>query len=207
MARIVAIGASQGGVAGLVRIVRGLPKDFPATILITLHVGSSPSVLPSILAEIGVLPARHAVNHEVPRKGHIYVAPPDHHMLVVGGHLELTHGPRENWTRPAIDPLFRTTAEAYGPNATGVILSGRLNDGTAGLYEIKRRGGTTIVQDPSEAESAEMPRSALAHVRIDYTLPVANIATLLIELARRENGAMQAHAKAGAVQRGPDGIR
>jgi len=186
MAKIVAIGASQGGVAALVRLVRGLPTDFPAAILIAQHVGASPSVLPSILDELGRLPARHAQDRDVIEPQRIFIAPPDHHMLVVDGELHLTRGPRENWARPAIDPLFRTAAEAYGPDATAVVLTGRLNDGTAGLYEVKRRGGITVVQDPADAEVGQMPAAALENVDVDYCLPIAEIPELLTRLARSE---------------------
>ena len=186
MAKIVAIGASQGGVAALVTLVRGLPHDFPATILIALHVGSSPSVLPSILDDLGRLPAKHAENGDKIAPQRIFVAPPDHHMLVVDGELHLTRGPRENWARPAIDPLFRTAAESYGADTMAVVLTGRLNDGTAGLYEVKRRGGVAIVQDPSDAEVAEMPSAALENVEVDFCLPIAEMPDLLTRLARAE---------------------
>jgi two-component system chemotaxis response regulator CheB len=138
MARVIAIGASHGGVEALRAVVGRLPADFPAPILVALHIGAEESILPSILEDSGALSASHAYNGERLRPGHIYVAPPDRHLIVVDGRAGLSHGPRENWVRPAIDPLFRSLAEAHGPEAVGVVLTGRLNDGTAGLFEIKR---------------------------------------------------------------------
>jgi two-component system, chemotaxis family, protein-glutamate methylesterase/glutaminase len=184
MAPIVAIGASQGGVDALHRLVSHLPADFPAAILIVVHVGRGPSLLPSILNDIRRLPASHAIHGERIRPGHIYVAPPDHHLLVKDGELRLSRGPRENWTRPAIDPLFRCVAEEYGPAGIGVILTGNLSDGTVGLYEIKRRGGVAIVQDPGEAEARSMPMSALNNVAVDYCLPLAELPALLMRLVK-----------------------
>src|SRR5690349_4115921 len=138
MASIVAVGASQGGIQPLRTLVGGLPPDFAAPLLIVHHIGAAESVLPSILNDCGVLSAAFASNHEPLIAGRIYIAPPDHHMLVNDGRIELTRGPRENWARPAVDPLFRSVAMFHGPAAIGIVLSGRLNDGTSGLFEIKR---------------------------------------------------------------------
>lgn len=186
MAKIVVVGASQGGVIPLVTIVKGLPKDFPAPILIVLHIGAARSMLPQVLNDTRSLPAVHARHGEELLPGHVYVAPPDRHMVVTANGIELNRGPRENWARPAIDPLFRSAAEVFGPEVIGVILSGRLNDGTSGLYEIKRRGGLALVQDPEEAEAASMPQSAMDNVSIDYSVPVAEIPALLNRLVREE---------------------
>ncbi len=120
----------------------------------------------------------------------IYVAPPDHHLVVELGHMRLTRGPRENWARPAVDPLFRSAALAYGPAVTGVVLTGGLNDGTAGLYEIKQHSGTTIVQDPNDAVDPSMPRSALKHVVVDHCLPLAGIPALLTTLVAEQIDAL-----------------
>jgi two-component system chemotaxis response regulator CheB len=182
MDRIVVIGASQGGTDALRQMASGLPRDFPAPVLAVIHIGAGPSTLPSILAHAGPLPAMHAKDGEAIRGGQIYVAPPDLHMRVADRHIELTRGPRENWVRPAIDPLFRTAAELYGPGAIGVVLTGRLNDGTSGLWEIKRRGGVSVVQDPVDAEEPSMPLSAIQNVSIDHCLPVAAIPMLLTRL-------------------------
>jgi two-component system chemotaxis response regulator CheB len=179
MASIVAIGASLGGIGALREVVCGLPVSFPAAILVVVHIGASPSILPSILNESRRLPVSHATHGERIRPGHIYIAPPDHHLTVKDGRLMLSRGPRENWTRPAIDPLFRCVAEEYGPDGIGVILTGNLSDGTVGLYEIKRRGGIAIVQDPAEAEAPSMPLSALHNVDVDYCVPLAEIPALI----------------------------
>lgn len=181
MERIVVMGASQGGVDALRTVVRGLPADFAAPVLVVLHVGPQ-SLLPTILNDLGRLPAAHAHDGDEIRPGHIFVAPPDHHMLVNDGRLELTRGPRENWARPALDPLFRTAAASYGEAVVGVVLTGRLNDGAAGLYEIKRQGGVAIVQEPGDAAAPSMPQSALAAAPVDFRLPLAAISEQLVQL-------------------------
>lgn len=187
MARIVVVGASQGGVRALNALIGALPSEFVPPILIVQHIGASRSMLPSILNDIDGDKAAFGQDGEPVCDHRIYVAPPDHHMLLNDGHLELTRGPRENWARPAVDPLFRTAAYYYGADAIGVILSGRLNDGTAGLYEIKRQGGVAIVQTPSEAEAGDMPRSALENVAIDYCVPIAEIPRLLSKLTKESD--------------------
>jgi len=164
-------------------LIGGLPPEFNAPVLIVQHIGAFQSLLPSILNELDGERAGFAKAGEPLRDFRIYVAPPDHHMLLNDGRLELTRGPRENWARPAIDPLFRSAAYHYGTNAIGIILSGRLNDGTAGLYEIKRMGGIAIVQTPKEAEAPDMPQSALHNVAVDYFLPVAEMPRLLMRLS------------------------
>ena len=183
MDRIVAIGASQGGIQSLRTLLGGLPPDFSAPVLVVQHIGAGASLLPAILNDVSVLEAGFGVQHEPLQSGRIYVAPPDHHMLVKGGQIELVRGPRENWARPAVDPLFRSAALNYGPDAIGIVLSGRLNDGTAGLFEIKRGGGVALVQTPHEAEAPDMPQSALENVSVDYCLPVAEMPRLLTRLA------------------------
>jgi two-component system chemotaxis response regulator CheB len=166
-------------------LVEGLPSDFSIPIAVGVHIGASQSILPSILSAVARLPALHPKNGDKLRPGVVYIAPPDHHLLIVDGEVELTRGPRENWARPAVDPLFRSAAEAYGPGAVGVVLTGGLNDGTAGLYEIKRRGGIAIVQDPSDAEAPSMPQSALQNVKADFVLPIDKIPGVLVQLAAR----------------------
>jgi two-component system chemotaxis response regulator CheB len=180
---IVVIGASAGGVQALLEVVRGFPSDLPAAIFVVVHVPSGKSALPEILARASGLPATHARNGEQFELGHIYVAPPDYHMLVRSGWIDLSHGPRENRTRPAIDPLFRSAARAFGPRVAGVILSGALGDGATGLLAVKSRGGYSIVQDPSEAIIESMPRSALRLVEIDSVLPAASIAAEIVRQA------------------------
>lgn len=182
--RIIVIGASLSGIDTLIHLVRLLPKTLAAPVLITQHVAShSPGMLPHFLSEAGPLTAQHPSSPQLLERGVIYVAPPDRHMMVQDHYVRLSHGPQENMARPAIDPLFRSAAIAYGPAAIGVVLTGQLDDGTAGLLAIKDRGGTTIVQDPSEAPASSMPLSALAHVQVDYTCKIADMAPLLTRLA------------------------
>jgi two-component system chemotaxis response regulator CheB len=183
---IFAIGASAGGIAALRQLASKLPSDFPGSILIVLHISpESNGLLPHILANSGPLPANNAVHNEPVLPGQIYVAPPNQHLLVsASGAIQISHGPKENRFRPAIDPLFRSVALVYGHRAAGIILSGALDDGTSGLCAIKRQGGLAIVQDPGEAEVPSMPQSALRHVKADYCLSIDAIAGLLPRLAR-----------------------
>ncbi|RCW72489.1 chemotaxis protein CheB [Pseudorhodoferax soli] len=176
---VVAIGASTGGFAPLGALIAQLPQDFPASVLVVQHIGPYRSGLAQRLARCGVLPARDASDREPLRPGVVYVAPPDAHLLAGPRHLQLSHGPKINHTRPAIDPLLRTCAIAHGPRAIGVVLSGLLDDGTAGLQDIKLCGGLAIVQDPGTAEAREMPMSALDNVAVDHCLPPESIGQLL----------------------------
>ena len=183
---IVVIGASAGGIEGIVEVVRGLPSDFPGSIFVVVHFpGSVTSTLPRILSRAGPLPARHAKDGESIRAGMIYVAPPDCHLTILDGHLHLSRGPKENGSRPAIDPLFRTAARSFGPRVVGVVLSGNLNDGTAGLIAIKQRGGLAMVQSLETALYPSMPRSAMEHLEVDYALAPADMGEHLITLARQ----------------------
>lgn len=206
---IIAIGASAGGVDALRQLAAALPDRLAAPVLVVLHVGAHRSELPELLNGAGPLPAKHADDGEIIRPGRIYVAPPDRHMIVANGRLRLLRTPKENWARPAIDPLFRSVAENDGPNAIGVVLTGNLNDGTLGLLDIKRCGGLAIAQDPSDAANPEMPRSAAAHVTLDYCLPLAEIAKLLIELVNGKEGKepdMSITSSQRNVGQGPDRI-
>ncbi len=185
---IIVIGASAGGVEALVTLVRSIPHGIPAAIFVVLHIpADSPSLLPEILGRAGSLKATQAKDGEEIKHGHIYVASPNNHLLVEEGKVRVVHGPRENRHRPAIDPLFRAAASEYGSRVVGVILSGALDDGSAGLMAIKRSGGIAIVQDPHEAMYPSMPYSAQSHVAVDYTLPVAEIGALLGSLAREDS--------------------
>jgi two-component system chemotaxis response regulator CheB len=179
----IVIGASSGGVAALSKLCASLPGDLPASVLVVLHIGARTSHLPKILASSGPLPAKHAEDGEAALPGHIYVAPPDHHMLLEDGTIRLNRGPKENHTRPAVDPLFRSAALARGPRVIGIVLSGYLDDGTAGLHAIKRCGGMAMVQDPAEAQADSMPRSALQNVAVDYCLGMGRLASKLADLA------------------------
>ena len=180
---IVVIGASAGGIEALGGLVRHLPADLGAAVLVVLHLAPEhKSVLPRILSSAGPMPAKHAHNGEALVPNCIYVARPDHHLLLHESHIRVIRGPRENGHRPAIDPLFRTAAYTYGPRVIGVVLSGALDDGTAGLIAIKNQGGLAVVQDPNDALVDGMPRSALENVEIDHVLPVAELGKLLPEL-------------------------
>jgi two-component system, chemotaxis family, protein-glutamate methylesterase/glutaminase len=183
---MIVVGASAGGVEALITLVRALPADLPVAVCIVLHLpAQSPSMLPSILERAGQLPAVQSRDGMAIEYGRIYVAAPDHHLLIERGRLRVVHGPRENRHRPSVDPLFRSAAIAYGPRVLGVILTGALDDGTAGLHAIKQRGGVAIVQDPDEALYPSMPRSAIENVAVDYILPLAEIAPLLARLAHQ----------------------
>jgi two-component system chemotaxis response regulator CheB len=183
--RIIVIGASAGGVEALSRVVRMLPPDAPVAVFIVLHISASgPSMLPEILTRAGLLSAEHATDGQPIFPGHIYVAPPDHHLLIKPGRMAVTRGPKENNARPAVDPLFRTAARSYGPWVIGVVLSGGLDDGTMGLMDIKRFGGVAVVQDPRDAMFPSMPTSAMENVQVDYVLPLDEIAPLLMRLSR-----------------------
>lgn len=185
---IIVIGASAGGVETLITLVRNIPHKIPAAFFVVLHIpAGGPSLLPEILGRAGSLKATQAQDGEEIMDGHIYVAPPDNHLLLEEGSVRVVHGPRENRHRPAIDPLFRSAANEYGSRVVGVILTGALDDGTAGLLAIKRSGGIAIVQDPQEAMYPSMPLSAQTHVAVDYTLPVARIGPLLDRLARKDS--------------------
>ena len=138
--------------------------------------------MPQPLRRAGRLPVAHAIDGMAIEPGHVYVAPPDHHLLIERDRVRVTRGPRENLHRPAVDPLFRTAADAYGPAVIGVILSGTLDDGAGGLQVVKARGGLAVVQDPNDAQYDSMPRSALRYTEVDYCLPVAAIPTLLADL-------------------------
>lgn len=181
--QIVVIGASAGGIEALRELVAGLPAGFPAPICVVLHTTpQAPGVLDAILTRAGKLPAQNARDCDRLAPGHIYVAPPDCHLLVEPGKVRVTKGPRENRFRPAIDPLFRSAAQVYGPATIGVVLTGNLDDGTAGLWAVKQLGGTAIVQDPHDALFPGMPLSALRHVRVDYSVPLAELTPLLVQL-------------------------
>ncbi|MFL5546723.1 MAG: chemotaxis protein CheB, partial [Gemmatimonadales bacterium] len=158
---IVVIGGSAGSIEAVAELVRGLPPDFPGSVFVVVHFpGSVTSTLPRILSRAGPLPARHAISGQAIEPGWIYVAPPDCHLHLSDGQTRLTRGPKENGHRPAIDPLFRTAAHTYGPRVVGVVLSGNLNDGTAGLLAVKQHAGIAIAQSLDSALYQGMPRSA-----------------------------------------------
>jgi len=186
---IIVIGTSAGSVPVLLELAKGLPPDLPASVLIVVHIGAHPSTLPELLSASGPLTAVHPRNLERMERGRIYVAPPDHHMLINGRNIRLTRDAKENHARPAIDPLFRSAAIAHGTRTIGVILSGRLDDGTAGLQAIQACGGLTVVQDPEDAEESQMPQSALDNVRVDHVVTCETLPATLASLVRQAAGA------------------
>ncbi len=182
---IVVVGTSAGGVAALTKLVSSLSREINAAIFIVQHVSpDAPGLLPDILQSVTALPVRHAKHKEPIVARRIYVAPPDRHLVIAPNQLLLTRGPKEHFTRPSIDPLFRSAALAYGPRVIGVILTGTLDDGMAGLWVIKQRGGITVVQDPKEAEYTGMPLSAMTYVAVDHLLPGPEIGPLIERLSR-----------------------
>jgi two-component system chemotaxis response regulator CheB len=189
MQKLILIGASAGGVNALIRITSALPTNLPATVLIVMHIGARRSLLPEILQKCCPLPVRHAEDCDLLQPGQVLIAPPDRHLTVEKHEgqprARLWHSPRENHTRPAIDPLFRSAAAAFDGDVIAAILTGYLDDGTAGLYAVKACGGHAIVQDPSDAQVPDMPASALAYVAVDQVLPLDEIGPMLTALTER----------------------
>jgi two-component system chemotaxis response regulator CheB len=180
---MVVVGASAGGIEVLQGLVRGLPQDFPGSVFIVVHIPSwRKSALPEVLSSKGRLPAIHPRLGQAIEPGRVYVAPPDHHLLLDHGTVLLSRGPKVNRHRPAIDPLFRSAAEAYGERVVGVIASGSLDDGAAGLWWIKHHGGLAVVQSPEEAAFPQMPCSALERVTVDYVVRTSEMSELLTKL-------------------------
>jgi two-component system chemotaxis response regulator CheB len=184
---VVVIGASSGGVEGLTTLLSGLPDDLAAACFVVLHVRpDAPSQLPAILNRVGTLPVAHAVDREPIRRGRVYIAPPGMQTYLHRGRIAVQRGPQENLHRPAVDALFRTAAHHYGPRVIGIVLSGALDDGAAGLAAIKQSGGIAIVQDPSEALVPSMPLNAIQRAGADHVVQIADLPALLIDLIRRE---------------------
>lgn len=187
---IVAIGASAGGMDALTRLAAQFSEDFPAPVFIVNHMSAHTTgeSLLRVLNRHGQLECIQPEDGERFRPGHIYLAPPDHHLMIDEESIQITKGARENRSRPSIDPLFRSAAVAHGNRVTGVILTGYLDDGTAGLNAIHRCGGVCVVQDPDDAAYPEMPRNAMKATTIDHCVPLAKLGALLTRLARREHG-------------------
>jgi two-component system, chemotaxis family, protein-glutamate methylesterase/glutaminase len=186
---IIAIGGSLGAIDAVTQLCRDLPRDLAATVFIVIHVGAEGNnLLAGIFGAQSPLLINTAVDGEVLLPGHAYVAPADHHLLVMDQVVRLGRGPRENMARPAIDPLFRSVALSFGPRSIAVVLSGMLNDGTSGLADVKRCGGVTVVQNPSDAVAPEMPLGALRGSDVDYRAQLSDLASLLVKLTAEEAG-------------------
>jgi two-component system chemotaxis response regulator CheB len=185
--RVIVVGTSTGGLTTLKSLVSGLSADINATILIVQHIGRHKSLLPEILQRLTTLPVRFATDMEALGPGIILIAPPDRHLIVHQTHVRTMHTAKENFARPAVDPLFKSAAARHGNMVIGVVLSGDLDDGTVGLQAVKTCGGITIVQDPEEAIAPSMPRSAMEYIDVDYCLPANQIANLLVTLAGEES--------------------
>jgi two-component system chemotaxis response regulator CheB len=182
---IIVIGGSAFSLEPLKLLVSRLPPDFSGCVCVVVHIpAEQPSILPEILGAASSLRAIHPRDKQPIEPGTIYIAPPDHHLLVYEGLLRVSRGPRENRARPAIDPLFRSAARAYGSRVMAVVLSGYLNDGSAGLMAVKMRHGLTVVQDPNEAVSPQMPANALHYAGADCVLSAAAIADLIVKASR-----------------------
>ena len=186
---IIVIGGSSGSTVPLRPILNALPTDLPAAVFIVVHIPArSLGLLATVTAAAAHLPGHPAADGMTVSPGNIYLGVPDAHLILKDGRIRLGHGPRENMARPSIDPLFRSAAVAYGSRVIGVLLSGLLNDGTAGLEAIKRCGGLALVQDPADAVADEMPRSALAALEVDLTLSATRIGDVLSDLVRDHAG-------------------
>ncbi len=184
---IIVVGASAGGFDAIKKLVASLPVNLHAAIFIVWHMApQSESVLPNVINRLRSMPAIGAYDNQLIEPGHIYIACPDRHLIIEDDHIRITRGPKENRFRPAIDALFRSAAYVYGSRVIGVILSGALDDGTAGLWTIKKRGGIAIVQDPDDAEVPAMPENAIREVPVDYILPVAEMAPLIVKLCNQK---------------------
>lgn len=184
---IIVVGSSAGGIEALKTLVKGLPKDLPAAMFVVQHVAEeSPGALASILARYGTLPASMVEETQPFERGHIYVAPPNRHMILTRQGVRVVFGPRENRSRPAIDPLFRTAAVNYAGRVIGVVLTGLLGDGASGLRAVAQCGGCALVQAPDDAQYAQMPINALARVPNATQVAIAELAPLLDRLAREE---------------------
>jgi two-component system chemotaxis response regulator CheB len=181
---IIVIGASAGGVQALSDLLAALPTDLDAALFVVLHTAPvGRGLLPQVLQRHCELPVAHGIDGEAITAGRVYVAAPDHHLVVEDGVVRVTRAPKENHTRPAIDPLFRSAALAYGPRVVGVILTGMLYDGSAGLHAVQLCGGTCVVQDPADAMHADMPRNALRRVNADHVVTREALPALLTRLA------------------------
>jgi two-component system, chemotaxis family, protein-glutamate methylesterase/glutaminase len=182
---IIVVGTSAGGVQALQRLVHQFPPNFPAAVLVVLHIAPDlPSKLPEILCRAGPVPVHHCRDRDQLGAGRILVAPPGFHMLLDGEQVRLTHGPRENSSRPSIDVLFRSAARSYGPRVIAILLTGALYDGVAGLLDVRRAGGVAVVQAPADAAEPSLPEQAIKIAGADAIVPIDEMGALLVRLVR-----------------------
>jgi len=186
---VIVVGGSAGAVEVLLGIVAELPANLHASVFVVLHTSSAdPGLLPELLAARGRLPASFPLHEEKIQRGHIYVAPPDNHLLLRPGAIEVVRGPKENGHRPAVDPLFRTASAAFGPRVIAVVISGYQDCGTAGMLSVKARGGLAIVQAPDTALAEEMPRSVVEKVPVDHIVHPLELPSLIVRLSATPAG-------------------
>lgn len=189
ISKVVVIGASAGGLSALKKLISQLHNDFPLPVLIVHHISpdATGNVLLNELNKLNTLKCQHAKNGNSLKSGYLYLAPSDHHLMIGKDQkILVTKGAQENRYRPAVDPLLRSAAIAFGAGVIGIILTGYLDDGTAGMKAIKRCGGICIVQDPDEAEYPDMPKNVLNNVKVDYCLPIAEMGALIYQLIPRK---------------------
>jgi two-component system, chemotaxis family, protein-glutamate methylesterase/glutaminase len=202
---VIVIGTSAGGLEALKNLIGRIPAGFGAAILIVWHMPpDAPGILPQILSRISKLPVLSAQDGQTIEAGHVYVATPDHHLMVEhlmvdhpmvdSGKIRVTHGPKENFFRPSVDVLFRSAAGAFGPRVIGVVLTGMLDDGASGLYAVKKCGGLAVVQDPVDAPYPEMPINAMKAVNVDYSVPLRDMGKLLVRLTAESQIQRQSEA-------------
>jgi len=198
---IVVIGASAGGVAAVKTVIGALPADLAAAVFVVIHMPPRPSNLAEVLSRSSMLPTFEAAQNQSIQQGRIYVAPPDNHLFIEKDRILLWKGPKENRHRPAINALFRSAAVEYRDRVVGLVLSGMLDDGTTGLWWIRRHGGIAVVQDPEEAQFSEMPATALEHLEADFILRLDEMAPLLVQLANGFNPAYRIEPLTGTEGR------
>jgi two-component system, chemotaxis family, protein-glutamate methylesterase/glutaminase len=186
---IIVIGGSAGAVEAVLQLVRGFPPELSATVFVVIHTSpTADGALAGLIDRASHLPCAMAVDGAELMPGKIYLAVPDHHLIVQGGRMRVIRGPRENRHRPAIDPLFKSAAVSHGPRVIGVILSGTLDDGSAGLSLVKKLGGKAVVQDPSDAIFPAMPLNAMNAIEVDHSVPLKDMPALLSRLAKESAG-------------------
>jgi two-component system chemotaxis response regulator CheB len=198
---VVVVGASAGGIEALGALLGRLPAGLDAAVLVVVHIPAhTPSQLANVLGRVSRLPVVESVDGTPLERGKVFVARADRHLMLAEGLVRVTRGPKESRSRPSIDVLFRSASTAYGPRVIGVILSGMLDDGTAGLWAVKDKGGVALVQDPREAMYASMPESAIEHVEVDFVGPVEALAAMVTNLVETPHEPAEARPR-GASER------